>query len=78
MNLTRRFQGLLILAAALPCAAAEFQNLGFDDADLSAVVTIDDLGPTEKLLPGWTLLADSIPTDRIGLDMWFLDTPLVS
>src|ERR1051326_6622675 len=75
---TNLLRGLLILAAALPCAAAEFRNLGFDDADLSGVVTIDGLGPTEKLLPAWTLLADSIPTDRIGLDMWFLDTPLAS
>jgi hypothetical protein len=68
MKVSRSCFAPLIMAAALSCAASEFQNLGFDDADLSGLLsTNSSVGWTAKLLPGWTLRQDAIPLDYISL-----------
>jgi hypothetical protein len=74
MKVSRSCFAPLIMAAALSCAAAEFQNLGFDDADLTGLISTNYLGNlvlgegfTAKLLPGWTLLEDATPVEYISL-----------
>jgi len=44
MKLSRSCLAPLVMAVALPCAAAEFQNLGFDDADLTGLLSTNYLG----------------------------------
>jgi hypothetical protein len=70
MKNAKLYQALLTAAGVLPCAAAEFQNLGFDDADLSGLVfTNSDLGLTAKLLPGWTLRSDGSPQTYVHVNL---------
>jgi hypothetical protein len=58
------------------CIGADFVNLNFDCADTTDV-PFGQAGPTEKLLPGWSLYEGAIPSTQIYFGKQ-VDTDFVS
>jgi hypothetical protein len=76
VKMTKFISATLIAVAGAQAAAADFQNLDFDDADLTGLISSNSWmglvlgeGFTEKLLPGWTLLANSTPSSLTSVNL---------